>query len=223
MKRTNWEIIRADYENNMISYRKLALKYNVVFSTLEKKARREHWRHEKEQIELEVATKVATRIKKRVVSQRTDRILNKILPAVEATDLLNELMLKALRDPDELFKYLVEIKRKTPEVVDLELSSGKISQKLAYSESTHTEMQIFDRVDTQRMNQLATTLKVTTELRRLIDGVMSAGETAKLALQRESLDLDKQRAVKDAEASTSTIRIVWGGVDDKESLEDLAE
>ena len=47
-KRVNWDKIRAEYVASGLSQRKLAQKYHIPWSTLEKRAAREKWADERE-------------------------------------------------------------------------------------------------------------------------------------------------------------------------------
>ena len=72
----DWIHIKNEYINTDISYRKLADKYKVSFSTLEKTARKEHWKElrdkQSDKIEKELRQKTAEII----VEEKVDRITN---------------------------------------------------------------------------------------------------------------------------------------------------
>ena len=92
----DWIKIRNEYINGNISYRKLAEKHNVSFSTLQGKAREEHWfekrkkQHDKinEKIVQKTAEKLAEREAERLlrISDAADRLLQKIEEATEQLD-----------------------------------------------------------------------------------------------------------------------------------------
>ena len=68
-KKPNWDAIKAEYLRGGTSYRKLAAKHGVSFSTLEKRARRESWDAETRQIGDTVATELPRRIAETILSE----------------------------------------------------------------------------------------------------------------------------------------------------------
>lgn len=70
MSHVDWEKIKAEYLQGGTSYRKLADKHGVPFSTLEKKARSENWTEQRK----EVGEKAATKARQKIVSQRAKDI-----------------------------------------------------------------------------------------------------------------------------------------------------
>lgn len=70
MPNVDWDKIRTEYLQGGTSYRKLSEKYEVSFSTLEKKARAEKWPEQR----TEVGEKAATKARQKIVSQRAKDI-----------------------------------------------------------------------------------------------------------------------------------------------------
>lgn len=89
----DWLTIKSEYINTNISYRKLAEKYNVSFSTLQTRARKEQWKSERDKqydkVEKKVRQKTAAVIVKKEVNRiekintLTDALLSKLEEAVE--------------------------------------------------------------------------------------------------------------------------------------------
>lgn len=75
----DWKKIKKEYIAGGISYRKLAEKHGVSFSTLEKTARREGWRELKRQADEKTATKAVE-----AVSSRNARLDKAVDLALEA-------------------------------------------------------------------------------------------------------------------------------------------
>ena len=86
----DWKKIKKEYIAGGISYRKLAEKHGVSFSTLEKTARREGWRELKRQADEKTATKAVE-----AVSSRNARL-------DKAVDLALEAACKYLTAPGQL-------------------------------------------------------------------------------------------------------------------------
>lgn len=70
MSHVDWEKIKAEYLQGGTSYRKLADKHGVSFSTLEKRARSENWAEQRKDVSEEAATKA----RQKIVSQRAKDI-----------------------------------------------------------------------------------------------------------------------------------------------------
>lgn len=113
----DWRAIKTEYITGNISYRKLAAKYGVPFSTLRNRAIEEQWYKQKEQKGNELVTRS---IEKAVESEstrlaKTDekyyRILDKLFDKAEElvgnTEILTPTMLK---DMATTMKYLKECK-----------------------------------------------------------------------------------------------------------------
>ena len=70
MSHVDWNKIKAEYLQGGTSYRKLAEKYSVSFSTLEKRARSESWAEQRKDVSEEAAAKA----RQKIVSQRAKDI-----------------------------------------------------------------------------------------------------------------------------------------------------
>lgn len=70
MSNIDWEKIKTEYLQGGTSYRKLAGKHGVSFSTLEKRARSENWAEQRK----EVGDKAAAKARQKIVSQRAKDI-----------------------------------------------------------------------------------------------------------------------------------------------------
>lgn len=70
MSSVDWQKIKAEYLQGSTSYRKLADKHGVSFSTLEKRARAENWVEQRKNVSEEAAAKA----RQKIVSRRTEDI-----------------------------------------------------------------------------------------------------------------------------------------------------
>lgn len=103
-----WKQIKSEYIAGGTSYRKLAEKYSVSFSTLKEIARREKWTDLREQAQHKADTKFVAMIgdKQAVRSAKildvADKLLDKISQTIDATDVIDSQSLKhftsALKD-----------------------------------------------------------------------------------------------------------------------------
>lgn len=88
-----WNKIKAEYIAGGTSYRKLAEKYGVSFSTLRKVAAKEHWADLKDKTRAKADTKIVEILsdksadKMTRVLDLTDKLLNKLERAIEELDI----------------------------------------------------------------------------------------------------------------------------------------
>ena len=146
---TDWIKIRNEYINGNISYRKLAEKHNVSFSTLQTRAREEKWfdkrkdQHDKinEKIVQKTAEKLAEQEANRLlrISQAADKLLEKIELATQQLDL-----------------YLVKDKRRyTTKAKDPNTNQPTD----VYIEEEVLKEKKLGRIDKAGLKQIASTLK----------------------------------------------------------------
>lgn len=99
-KKANWDKIKNEYITSRISYRNLAEKYNVSFSTLKDRAKREEWFKKRKEFRNKVDTKT-TQKQEKIAESRAEileDIEQKILSVerdviIDATNTIKKLML----------------------------------------------------------------------------------------------------------------------------------
>jgi len=186
-KKPDWIKIRAEYETTGISQRKLAAKYNVPYPTLRDRAKREKWT-----IGAHVAReKLVATARARIIEKRATKLAKEIDPALEATSLINQLVLETLADEKQFRRHLVQRREK----------EGK-------SESWWVEEQEFDVVDTKRLRDLAQALKISKELQRLLQGILEPEAEKKLEIEKDRLELEKKKVEKDLAAGEEVFEII---------------
>lgn len=80
--KTDWIKIKNEYINSNISYRKLAKKHGICFSTLEKTARKEKWTSQRKKQRDKIATKLSQKTADIIVDAEVSRI-DRILSAAD--------------------------------------------------------------------------------------------------------------------------------------------
>ena len=108
----DWNKIKAEYIAGGTSYRKLAEKYDVPFSTLKEHARKEKWTELREKARHKADTKFADIIGVRQANQSVkindvaDKLLDKIVDLLEALEVADSQTIKqctsALKDIKEI-------------------------------------------------------------------------------------------------------------------------
>ena len=185
----DWIKIRTEYETTGISQRKLAEKYNVPYPTLRDRAKREKWI-----IGANVAReKIVATARKHVIEKRATKIAKELDTALEATNLINQLVLDTLQDAQQFKRHLVQRKEK-------DFFEGSCTEKWWVEEAQ------FNVVDTKRLRDLAQALKISKELQRLLEGIVDPATEKKLAIEQERLELEKTRSgIGDGEDDTGIV------------------
>jgi transposase-like protein len=87
---TDWNKIKAEYIQGGISYRKLAQKYGVSFSSISRRMRDEKWTDLREQSEIKANAKIVQSVADKK-AKRVDKI-------EQAADLLLDMIVQGIRD-----------------------------------------------------------------------------------------------------------------------------
>ena len=87
---TDWSKIKAEYIQGGISYRKLAQKYGVSFSSISRRMRDEKWTDLREQSEIKANAKIVQSVADKK-AKRVDKI-------EQAADLLLDMIVQGIRD-----------------------------------------------------------------------------------------------------------------------------
>lgn len=113
MSRINWVPIRTEYINSNISYRDLAQKHKISFSTLEKRARKEGWKKLKDEQCDKIDKAVRQKTAEIIVEAETDRFTQLLILADTAQAKIQEAF-------EQLTTYMDDYGRVTEsEIIDV--------------------------------------------------------------------------------------------------------
>ena len=180
-KKPDWIKIRAEYEKGNISYRALAEKHDVSWKTLSARATREKWVQTKDKTK----DKIRDRVGQKLIEKESDKLVEEITTAEKATALASEIVLRMLQDDKQFQKHLIQRKEK----IFYEDGASKDSQWV--------EEQEFSVYDSKRLHAAVSSLKISTELQRLLKGIMSIQEEKKFELDEKRLKLQQDSPVSD--------------------------
>lgn len=145
-KKYDWKAIRLEYIAGEISYRKLAEKYGVSFSTLKEVARREKWTDLRKSAQHKADTKFAEEIgKKQAVRSAkildvADLLLDKITQTISMMDAVSSQDLKHFTSALKDLKDIKGIKSD----IDLKEQKARIAklQREAQAESESKDVKV---------------------------------------------------------------------------------
>ena len=180
-KKRDWVKIRTEYETTKTSYRKLAEKYSIPFPTIRDRAKREGWAVSAERTREDIVTGVVTKTSQKLIDRRAARIADEIDPALEATELINQLVLETLRDAKQFNRHLIT-KKESSSV------SGVGSESRQWVETMETDV-----LDTKRLQELAKALQISKELQRTLQGILDPADKAKNLIDKRKIRIDKER------------------------------
>lgn len=166
--RQNYDWVKVKHEYITVpesSYTILAKKYEINFSTLAIRARKEGWFDEKKKFQQRVAKKALT--------TASDRLARKMAKEIESASKLSSHIHKALSDNQQFQRHLV--------------TTGDMESGIK------TEEKIFQKFDTRSIRDITASLKTLEELKRSLYEIQKADALNKQRIERERLELEKAR------------------------------
>lgn len=163
----DWSAIKTEYASGKASYRELAKKHNVSFSTLQKRAKEEKW--------AEARKKYRDRVVTKALARTSARDAQKLVRLQKSATLLAEDIEKALQDPDLAYRHVGSMEG-IPTEAKLQTVNGKNLQAVARALREATAAMrdlygIYTRSELFAQDQAVERLKI----------------------EREKLDLEKQK------------------------------
>lgn len=167
----DWNLIKNDYITDPgSSLSKISKKYGCSPSLVREHSRKEGWnkakREQQEKIRQKTAEKLATK--------NANRLANELL----AADLAGQAALKALKDPDQFRRHLVQKGRK-----------GSID----------TVEIVADKYDARAMKDMLSALKMVEDLKRSIGEIQRQSERQKHDIEQARLELERERLALERE------------------------
>lgn len=196
----DWLKIRTEYETTDTSHRKLAEKYGIPYPTIRDRARREGWKAASDETKEKIVAKVVEKASQKIADRRAARIADEIDPALQATELINQLVLDTLKDEKQFKRHLVtrKISKST---------AGVGSESTQWVESMETDV-----VDTKRLADLTKALQISKELQRTLQGLLDPADKAKNKIEKQKIKIDKEKLeLQKAEAAQKS-RISDAGI-----------
>lgn len=173
----DWNKIKRDYCTHAnMSLRDISKKYGVRLQTVAKHSKAENWFATKKETQTKIGTKAITK----AAEIRADQLANEMM----ATDLLSEHLLRALSDPEQFNRYIVQ---ETESYQDGTMKSETVEKT-------------FSKVDARALKDIASALKSIEEMKRGLYNIMKADalnkdrrEEEKLQIEKDRFELEKQK------------------------------
>ena len=184
MADVNWESIKVEYITTDISLRKLAKKYDIPQSNINRRCSNEKWVEQREQYKSKVTAKT--------VEKSANRESSRLARLMDTTSKAIDVAVKAFGDPDQFNRYIVEKRERYG--LPVHIGDDETGDAALISERTWSEEQIFAKVDTRALKDLTAVLKDLTGLMRDFYNLPTPAQEEAQRIAKERLELDKQKA-----------------------------
>ena len=171
----DWKKIKAEYIAGGTSYRKLAEKYGVSFSTLRKVAAKENW--------TDLRNKCGTRSDTKIIEKLSEKSADKMSRVLDITDKLLDKLEQAIEELDiQLYKSVV----KTKEIeYNHDLRPDKPTKEIIHEEEKVIEVKSI--VDRSGLKAIASSLRDIKEIQMLKTELDKQEQEARIAkLQKDA-------------------------------------
>lgn len=177
----DWSAIKTEYVSGNTTYRELAKKHGVSFSTLQKRAKEEKWSENRKKYRDKVVTKALTR-----TCARDAQRLAKLQKS--AMMLANDIE-KALQDPDVLYRHVGSIEG-VPVDAKLGTPNGKNLQALA-----------------RALRDITAATRDLYGINTRAEQFAQEQAVERLKMEREKLEMEKQRIASEGKDTEITLQM----------------
>ncbi|MBQ5794800.1 MAG: hypothetical protein IIW14_02270 [Kiritimatiellae bacterium] len=192
MSHVNWEALKSEYMTTETSLRKLARKYDVSISRMEKVSSQEKW--------VEARRDYRQQIIEKALSENRTREVDRLTRLMNTTEKAVDVVTKAFEDPAQFNRYLV---KKTERYADPpeDSETGQLVMR------QWEEEEIFNKLDTKSLKEATTVLKDLTGMLREFYDIPTAAQKEARRIAAERLELDRRKHLA-AENRTAAVEIV---------------
>ena len=180
----DWNKIKAEYISGGTSYRKLAEKYGVSFSTLRKVAAKENW--------TDLRNKCGTKRDTKIIEKLSDKSADKMSRVLDITDKLLDKLEQAIEELDiQLYKSVV----KTKEIeYNHDLRPDKPTKEIIHEEEKVIEVKSI--VDRSGLKAIASSLRDIKEIQMLKTELDKQEQEARIAkLQKDAQEEEQDKSI----------------------------
>lgn len=199
MAETNWEIIKTEYITTDISHRKLASKYSVPLSNIQRRSKAENWVDCRSQYKAKVTSKT--------LEKSANRESNRLAKLMDVTSKAIDVVVSAFDDKDQFKRHLVDRQEKYafPSYQGEETDEGgEVDTKDLLAEKRWTEEQIFQKIDSKALKDFTAVLKDLTGLMRDFYDIPTPAQAEAQRIAAERLELDRRKNAMSEEDDDET-------------------
>ena len=204
MAETNWEAIKTEYITTDTSHRKLASKYGVPLSNIQRRSKGENWVDLRNQYKAKVTSKT--------LEKSANRESNRLARLRDTTSKAIDVVVNAVDDTQQFKRYLVDRQEKyaMPDASELDDNGeGKL-----ITERKWTEEHIFKKTDTKALKELTAALKDLTALMRDFYDIPTPAQAEAQRIAAARLEMDRKKA-ENTDNDVSAIEVIFNAGEDE--------
>ena len=169
----DWVRIKAEYVSGNISYRELAKKYGVSYTTLSRYAGADNWVKARQ----EYKTKATSKVLSKCMADDVRKEVDKLQRMRNSADKLSTIIEKSLEDAEQFNRHIIQTKKK----------DGQI-------EEWDSEERIYKKLDTRAIKDMTSAMKDLTSMLRNVYDLPTLQEVEANQLAKDKLALDREKA-----------------------------
>jgi quinol monooxygenase YgiN len=171
--KTNWAKVKAEYVTTNISYRKLAKKYGLTYTTVANYARYDNWVEARRAYKIETTSKIIDKCMTKEVRNEADKLQR----MRDSADKLSKIIESSLNDEEQFNRHIIQTKKK----------DGQI-------EEWDSEERIYKKLDTRAIKDMTSAMKDLTSMLRNVYDLPTLQEVEANQLAKDKLALDREKA-----------------------------
>lgn len=165
----NWDEIKVAYIKSGLSYRKIAAKYGISFSTVQQKGVSEGWTKQKKEYKSRLIEKTV----QKMIEKESEKQANRLQKIQVSADKMADVIERVFDDTKQFYRHLVTT-----------MKDGEMS----------VECRTEAKVDTKAIRDLTSSLKDLAIVLRNVYDIPTAQERAAMEIATERLKLDQAKA-----------------------------
>ncbi len=181
----DWDALKTEYITGGMSYRVLAQKHSLSASQVEKVASRNGWPAARKRWREDNAAQAARACGKKRVAEMV-RLMNSVSAMTSRVE-------RVMGDEDQFYRHLV---------------SEPQYDRAGHWTGNRTEEKTFEKADTKAISDMAKAMRELTATVRNLWGVPTQAEAEAQEIARRRLELDEEKAGREAQSGNAVIRIV---------------
>ena len=183
MSKVNWGKARKEYVTTRVGQQRIADKYGVSLTTVQRRACKEHWTEQRQEYRDSVTDKAI-----RKSANKEAALLAKEFDTVSA---LSDTLNKAVKSVGQFNKYIVS-----------DMVGDGVSK---------TYEAKFDKTDMKALKDAAQAVRIIEQIKRSIKGIMTEEQKQQLIMAREKLDMEKKKVEQNA--PDKNVKVVFDSSD----------
>ncbi len=184
MTQSEYDDLKTEYATTDISYRKIAAKYGISYSTLSQMAAKENWTEARREYRNKVVSKT--------IAKAANMQASKLFSLMKSADKMSKVIEEVVKDSKQFNRHLVQTRTKGKEI-------NTTTGELEFTEKWDVEERIYKKVDTKAIRDLTSSMKDLTAVIRNIYDIPTMAEKTAMDIAVERLKLEQAKSGDDGD------------------------